>query len=331
MPAERETRFIVEAQGSFAVRLGAVVSFRGDPVKEQIRGRPSCIDTREAALSSTAREMQRNTRDRARTLLDEERRNDAESLYLLEAATATNSAKAKIKDRESLEVLMRHTNLVNEHRNAATTPAHRSFWPPSRYVKGLNGTPLSYEPPFSTPSAVRRSEMPATGNELEEILAKDIADRQRSNTESNKRIRSSFNAILASSKSSNRSARAGGVEASTSMKEQVESVRQWMNKVEAQDAEDELALEKDLAEAMESPVASPTLQIKHLPKDFNMSTWESPKSSESVKEDLNTGLSGILEPEEREVAKVRAEVAPPVCESNDDADEEWETVSMYSN
>ena len=315
--------FFFEVGLSFALHVDVEVSSHAGLPPEQYEIIPPSIDTKEAALSTSSQQLQRQIRKRVRTRLEEQRRSDLESLYLLEAATAANSIEARMKDRESLHILMRHTTLSSKPRQNVQTPAKRSFWPPARYIKGLNGTPLSYEPPFSTPSAVYQREKPGKENEFEAFLCKDALASGHGNVGS-KKSRNSFSAILASSKSSNQSFGTTEAERSEYIRKRAKSVSQWMEKVEQQDAEAERALMEDLADAIESPEASPTSQIKQLPRSVSEAAGE----IGSVKEDM-------------EDVKDRAVITSPkseACEggenqengSTSDLDDEWETVSIHS-
>jgi hypothetical protein len=224
----------------------------------------SQVDTKEADLSPIAQRMQKQARKQANQRHAKEREADAESLYLLEAATAANSVLAKIKDRESLELLLRWTSRLAKYGKSLKTPIRTSFWPPARHFKGMNGTQLSFEPPFSTPEEVRKIYEEDTGNEFEDFLAKNRALSKRVES---KPKRNSFTALLESAKSSSTKPTGNATEQSQYMKDQVQSFFDLIDKVEKQDLEEEMALTRDLAEAMDSPIPSPTASIKHLPRD----------------------------------------------------------------
>ncbi|KAK3684519.1 hypothetical protein LTR37_020194 [Vermiconidia calcicola] len=350
-----ESALIFEMHFSFSLTMGNKTSNahnRLTPTKT--KQLPPSVDTKEHSLSPSTRQLQRQLREQAQLEHKRDRISDAESLQLLEAATAEIS---RINDRESLEVLMRHTP-VNAPREAKpkqsvtfSTPEKTSFWPtfrriralddtllsdlasfttpsdvrrefearsPVRPIKGLSGTPRSYAPSFSTPSPLRRElEAPKAENERDDIkpsftvestarselerskcgnavnstrrtnefenfLVKDLAASQGSKTVPTKSKRSSFGALLASS----------GAEVSIAktmdseyIKTQASSVLKWMDKLEKRDIEAEVVLRDDLAEAMVSPVNSPTSAIKHLPMGYGTPSTQDGEAKDAESED----------------------------------------------
>ena len=297
----------------------------------------SQVDTGEADLSPTAQQMQQEARERAKQRdAMKECEADAESLYLLEVATAANSVLAKIKDKESLELLLQWTSRLAKYGKNLKTPIRTSFWPPTRHFKGMNGTPLSFEPPFSTPEEVRKIyEEEGTGNEFEDFLAKNGA---LSNKVGSKPKRNSFTALLESAKSSTTQPARTAAEQSQHMKEQAQSFFDLVDKVEKQDLEDEMALTRDMAETMESPIPSPTSSIKHL-------LWESGSldakslmgesdgyladmsgEDETRSESSDNGGEGDWDTEEEDGVLVRAPATPESDSSDASDDEDWEVV-----
>ena len=222
----------------------------------------SQVDTAETDLSPTAQRMQQEARVRAKQRHTKERNADAESLYVLEAETAANSVLAKIKDRESLETLLRWTSRLAKYGKSLETPNRTWLRPPACRFKGIHGTPLSFEPPFSTPEEVRKIYEESTGNEFEDFLAKNRALSKKVQSKPN---RNSFTALLESAKSSTTQPTGSAAEQSQNMKSQAQSFFDLIDKVEKQD--EEMALTRDLAEAMESLIPSATASIKHLPRD----------------------------------------------------------------
>lgn len=285
------------------------------------------IDFKQASLSPAAQKMQRQIREREQGRQEMEREVDAESLYLLEAATAADSKEAKERDKESLKVLIRCTNQMKKPKSAFKTPLQTSFWPP-RYIKGLNGTPLSYEPSFSTSSAVYRNEVPSTGNEFEDFLIKDGSSRASSHMNGSKpqeNRRNSFSSLLASVKSWNPSVCTPAIGPSEHITREAHSVFALMEKVEEKDADDELALMKDIDEAMESPIESPTPFIKHLPKSGDASVKGSSRKEDSAEDVQSDTPAWTPESEADTEGSIQAGIATPGSEGRS-RDEEWEVV-----
>ncbi|KAK3714323.1 hypothetical protein LTR37_007909 [Vermiconidia calcicola] len=329
-----------EIHFSFSLNIGNHISDHWNrPAPPSTNELPRSFDISETSLSPTTRQLQRRLREQAQPQHKRERSSDAESLQLLEAATAAIS---RTNDRNSLDLLMRHTLAPNVKKEAKpkqsvtfSTPEKTSFWPTFRRItalddtplsdlasfttpsdirrelearspplpnKGLNDTPRSYAPSFSTPSPLKReleapkaeierneskpsftvgsttaSELETSksgkevngsrqGNEFENFLLKDQVASQGDKIVPTKSKRNSFSALLASS----------GAEVSMAktmdskyIKKQANSVFEWMDKLEKRDIEAEVAMREDLAEAMVSPVNSPTSAIKHLPMGYD--------------------------------------------------------------
>ena len=295
----------------------------------------SQVDTKAADLSSIAQRMQQQAREKAKQRhVKEEREADAVSLYLLEAATAANSVLAKIKDKESLETLLRWTSRLAKYGKSFKTPIRTSFWPPARHFKGMNGTPISFEPPFSIPKEVRRIYEKDTGNEFEDFLAKNRALNKGVQAKSK---RNSFTSLLESAKSSNTQPTGNPAEQSQYMKDQVQSFFDLIDKVEKQDLEDEMAHTRDLAGAMESPIPSPTSSIKHLPRDSaSLDAKKGMTESDGYLADLSDegetrsensndeGESDWDSPEDEDAAEAPVTLEPDSSGASDDDD--WEVV-----
>ena len=294
----------------------------------------SQVDTKEVDLSPVAQRMQQQAREKAKQRhVEKEREADAESLYLLEAATAANSVLAKIKDGESLELLLRWTSSLAKYGKSFKTPIRTSFWPPARHFKGMNGTPLSFEPPFSTPEEVRRNYEKDTGNEFEDFLAKNRALNKGVQA---KTKRNSFTTLLESAKSSNTQPVGNATKQSQYMKDQVQSFFDLVDKVEKQDLEDEMALTRDLAGAKESPIPSPTSSIKHLPRDSaSLDAKEEMGESDGYLADLsdegemrseNSNDEGESDWESAEDEDAAEAPVTPESDSRGASDDDWEVV-----
>jgi hypothetical protein len=287
------------------------------PVEPMLR--PPQTDTRESELSPATLKLQQEIRHRARRSseyrmksrrpreesnlerrhkqhIEAERLVDAESLYLLEAAEAACSKLAKIKDRESLEVLMRHTAVKKRRQPAApySTPQQKSFWPPFRrfkrtetltvsgagswttpsdvkkahearggHVKGLNGTPRSYAPSSSTQSSLRNEvKLPAVDNEFEDFLAKSVPSSQEDGSGKRRRS-SSFSALLRSVKATEKDVASGKMLDSAHVQQQARSMFKLMEKVGKRDEDEDESDDSYSVVEDESPIISPTLEIKH--------------------------------------------------------------------
>jgi hypothetical protein len=259
MPSVNFTRFFLGVEVRAELSVGA--SNEEEPHVPLPATPP---DDRECELSPVGQQMQRQARELAKCRTEEEREADDESLDLLEATTAANSTAAKIKDRESLEWLIRCTKRLNNYRKIFKTPSHPSFWPAPRHFKGMDGTPLSFEPPFSTPSEVRNMYEGEPKNEFEEFLAKNRVQSAHEWLEK-KKSRNSFSALLESTKATGVPPPTTAAERSEHMKREVQSLIDLFDQVAKQDEAEEI-LARGLPDAIESPIASPTSSIKHLPK-----------------------------------------------------------------
>lgn len=169
----------------------------------------------------------------------------------------------------------------------------------------MKGTPLSFSPPFSTPSEVRRvyEEDRKSGNELEDHLARDGVASQKGAANECRHPRNSFSALLQSSKSSKSETSPTKEEQSTYIQREVQSFFDLIAQVEKKDREDEL-----LADAVDSPIPSPTSSIKHVRRSSqDLGANDSPGANDSV------GISdgGEMRPKS-EGKKVR------------DSEDEWE-------
>ena len=226
------------------------------------------FDAKESSLSPTARKMQQRAREQAKERKIIEREADAESLWLLDAATAASSPAAKVKDKESLEILLVCTERLEKRRRSLFTPSRTSFWPPkpARHFKGMDGTPVSFEPSNSTSSDIRKKYEPRAENEFEEFLTKQSAARSVAEAKlEKKRSRNSFSALLESARTTDQDSVA--IKPSVQSGSQAKSFFDLVAQVEKQDLEEEEALAIDVAHAMESPTPSPISSIKHLQKN----------------------------------------------------------------
>ena len=303
-------------------RIGEdVASSQNEPKPNKIEAPVPQTDLKEADLSPAAQNMQRQIREREQARLKQEREADAESLDLLEAATAASSKEAKIKDNESLELLLRWTRILEKPQYTLKTPAHMSFWPPRYYIKGLDGSPLSYEPSFSTPSAVYREEVRSTGNEFEDFLLSEASSKPKTRSEPKNKKRNSFSELLASSRSSEPKTGTSAIGHSEYITKEVNSVLEIMDKVEQQDADDGLALTEDFIDAVESPVDSPTSHIKHLPGSDDGSvrkSWNAERNAGHAQGEVSALASSNELGAEGESP---GDLATPESESEDDSNE----------
>jgi len=138
-------------------------------IAEESRPQTALLDTKEVLLSPATLDLQRRIRQRARgggirkgldrscAERERERLADAESLRLLETATAKAEI-SKRNNRESLEVLLDRTmkDKTTARPTFLTTPEQTSFWPRDRPFHRKRSSPLTDAAPFSTPSSVER-------------------------------------------------------------------------------------------------------------------------------------------------------------------------------
>jgi hypothetical protein len=258
MPSVNFTRFFLGVEVRAELSVGA-----SNEEQPHVPLPATPPDDRECELSPVGQQMQRQARELAKCRTEEEREADDETLDLLEAATAANSTAAKIKDKESLEWLIRSTKHLDTYRKNFKTPSHPSSWPAPRHFKGMDGTPLSFEPPFSTPSEVRNMYESEPKNEFEEFLVKNRV--QSAHEWLEKKKRNSFSALLESTKATGVPPPTTAAEWSEHMKREVQSLLDLFDQVAKQDEAEEI-LARGLPDAIESPITSPTSSIKHLPK-----------------------------------------------------------------
>ena len=331
MPATNHYSFFLEVGFALAFRADVELGYHNDMGSAQTKPVPSRIDTTEAELSPKGQKMQRLARGRSKRQQQEEVEADLDSLNLLEAATAANTDQAKQKDIESLTVLLRHTHRAQKPRmpyQLLRTPEQKGFWPAGRYKRQLKESPLSFEPPFSTPSNIEDYEARCSSGEFEGLFSKDFAVSASNSTHSSDKRGNSFHALLEASKSSHKSTGVSAVERSRHIKEQAEALTGLMKMVEVKDKEDERILKRNLAEAMESPVASlasPTSQIKHLPQRTVGSAKGSSERMEGIEDD---GWASIPRRSSKASHKLPESAPKPNFQRSSDADEERQMVEQ---
>lgn len=197
------------------------------------------------------------TQGKAHTQRERERLADQESLHLLEAATAANSERAKHLDQESLAVLMDVTKRLETWQKCLNTPSEDWRYPALFRLKGVNSTPLSYSPSFSTPSNLSKSATPKSGNEFEQFLARGVAASEVAKAVAKKTQWDMLNAKLAGTGWFRSSIEANGTTESDHRRSQIDAVHRWFDKLEERDAEEEWErLEEDLIESVETSVRS---------------------------------------------------------------------------
>ena len=280
-PSSRSFSFELQFQFEFACSVH-IASTSDEEVK--LADPTHAVDAKEAELSPIARQMQQLARERAQHRRSKtEVAEDDESLYHLEVETINNTPLAKQVDRRSLELLVRITKQLDQcypslYHASLVTPRRTSFWPPKprrceppRHFKGMNATPMSFEPPFSTTSDIRGMYEPQArsnaDNEFELFLAKN---RLLSNAAAYfpekvaKATKGSpFNDLLRSAKSKSEPDVKAMTkkEYSAHIQREAQSVLDLMALADKRDEEEQL-----LADAIESPIPSPTRSIKHLPR-----------------------------------------------------------------
>jgi hypothetical protein len=332
-------------------------------------------------LSSTAKSEIETMRQQR---LEAERQADVESLHLLEAATAANSKLAKAKDMESLEVLMRHT-AVNEQESSfvLVTPIKKSFWPNFRFfkrsddtplsnatpfstpssvqkailtnrgqIKGLNGTPRSYEPSFSTTSGLRNElKLTKSDNEFEDFLSRSRLGGQPGSTSKGKQRRTSFSDRLESVRSTSIPKAQGKAMDSAYIQEQANSVFQYMDRLKKEDEDRARGDEEDGEEDEKGSVNSdstttdvslpdsPTSYIKHQPnaalgdpvstereEDADSEAEDSGQDLEQDSEQ-DSGQEAIVDQEGSEVRQRMPARSKNVMTSDEGDESDWEVVS----
>jgi hypothetical protein len=285
--------------------------------------------------------------------IEEERLADAESLYLLEAAEAATSKLAKIKDRESLEILMRHTAVKKRRQPTAppSTPQQRSFWPPFRrfkrsetltvsgagswttpsdvkkaheaqggYIKGLNGTPRSYAPSSSTQSSLRNEvKLTAVDNEFEDFLAKSVPCSQEGPSGERRRS-SSFNALLRSVKATEKDEASGKMLNSAHIQEQAKSMFKLMEKAGQGDEDEDESEDSYSVVEDESPIISPTLEIKHHDRASVDGSRKEGSEVTKPKEDQASKSPG------EDSAEIEPDVPTRPSGEGEDDEEQWEVL-----
>lgn len=237
MPSLRLASFFLGVEIRAELNIGARIE-----ETPYIEAPPTQNDERERELSPVGQQMQKQARELVKQKRAEaEREADEESLNLLEAAEAASTTEARFKDRESLEWLIRCTKRLHKYRPTFKTPTRNFFWPKTRHIEGINGTPLSFEPSNSTPMEVREMYEGKTVNEFEVYLAKNRALEASEWLEEKKKSRNSFTALLESTKTTGDSSTATGAEWSKHLKSEVQSVIDLFDQVEKQDEVGSLA------------------------------------------------------------------------------------------
>lgn len=237
---------------------------------------PTPTDTKATGLSSLAREMQQTARKEVyqrQQLTSQD--SDEERLHLLESATAANSKQAEVKDKESLELLQRCQKRINKHKKSSMTPPKHSSWTEVKHFRDMNGTPVSFEPSSSTPSDVRKIYEKETGNEFEIFLEKE--SRRRKSKEFSAKSKSATS-LTSSSNSKSKlisDKSAADLRTTHSIWETLNKRdREEEDKREEERRQKQMFLDRELAEAMDSPVKSPTSAIKHLPRSSSKADVE---------------------------------------------------------